>query len=137
MKGERLTDTIQFKHKNITNPTLSHHDKLMHALAKCKETLDGLLMGKTDQQLAATHNNCQQRASMNNNYRFQQGASSEGGAKSSQGEQHQHQAARRGARLQARAKRRPSLAHLTHQVNLPNAPPAKSTRSKVKAAAQT
>jgi hypothetical protein len=52
MKGERLTDTIQFKHKNITNPTLSHHDKLMHALAKCKETLDGLLTGKTDQQLS-------------------------------------------------------------------------------------
>ena len=28
---ERLTDTIQFKHKNITNPTISSHDKIMQA----------------------------------------------------------------------------------------------------------
>ena len=32
-KSERLTDTIQFKHKHITNPKLTHGDKLVKALA--------------------------------------------------------------------------------------------------------
>jgi hypothetical protein len=40
-RSERLTDTIQFKHKNITNPSLSPYDKLMHALANCKAALEG------------------------------------------------------------------------------------------------
>ncbi|KAL7474744.1 hypothetical protein ACHAW6_000701 [Cyclotella cf. meneghiniana] len=50
-KIERLTDTIQFKHKNITNPTVSHHDKIMHALANCKASLEGLMNGAANQQL--------------------------------------------------------------------------------------
>jgi hypothetical protein len=40
-KSKRLTDTIQFKHKHITNLTLSHQDKIMHAIANCKAALDG------------------------------------------------------------------------------------------------
>ena len=31
-KKERLTDTVQFQHKRITNPTTSHADKVMHAI---------------------------------------------------------------------------------------------------------
>ena len=34
-KSERLTDTIQVNHKSITNPTLTHADKVMKALADC------------------------------------------------------------------------------------------------------
>ena len=34
-KQERLTDTIQFNHKRITKPTLTHADKIMAALADC------------------------------------------------------------------------------------------------------
>ncbi len=32
-KSKRLTDTVQFQHKRITNPTITHADKVMHALA--------------------------------------------------------------------------------------------------------
>ena len=40
-RSERLTDTIQFRHKNITNPTISHGDKVMQALADCMKMLKG------------------------------------------------------------------------------------------------
>jgi len=29
---ERLTDTVDFQHKRITNPTITHADKVMHAI---------------------------------------------------------------------------------------------------------
>ena len=32
-KSERLTDTLQFNHKEITKPNITHADKLMHAIA--------------------------------------------------------------------------------------------------------
>ena len=38
-KSERLTDTVQFQHKHITNPTLTHGDKLMNALAESMKVL--------------------------------------------------------------------------------------------------
>ena len=31
-KKERLTNTIEFQHKRITNPTITHADKVMHAI---------------------------------------------------------------------------------------------------------
>ena len=31
-KKERLTDTVTFQHKRITNPTVTHADKVMHAI---------------------------------------------------------------------------------------------------------
>ncbi len=31
-KKERLTDTVNFQHKRITNPTITHADKIMHAI---------------------------------------------------------------------------------------------------------
>ena len=40
-RSERLTDTLQVKHKHITNPTISHGDKIMQAMADCMATLKG------------------------------------------------------------------------------------------------
>jgi len=50
-QAERLTDTIQFKHKNITNPTISPHDKIMQALANCKMALKGVMNENPNQQM--------------------------------------------------------------------------------------
>jgi hypothetical protein len=44
-KSGRLSDTVHFKHKNITNPELTHADKIMKAIAslssilKCKPSI--------------------------------------------------------------------------------------------------
>ena len=44
-KSDRLSDTVHFKHKNITNPELTHADKVMKAIAslssilKCKPSI--------------------------------------------------------------------------------------------------
>ena len=50
-KNERLSDTVHFKHKHITNPEVTPQDKLMHAIAKCKEAIMRTDTGHTDQQL--------------------------------------------------------------------------------------
>ena len=34
-RSERLTDTVQLQHKNITNPTISHADKVLAAILDC------------------------------------------------------------------------------------------------------
>ena len=31
-KKEQLTNTVDFQHKRITNPTITHADKVMHAM---------------------------------------------------------------------------------------------------------
>ena len=41
-KSERLSDTVQFQHKRITNPTITHADKVMQALAECVKVIHGL-----------------------------------------------------------------------------------------------
>ena len=40
-RGERLTDTIQLRHKHITNPTITQADKLMQAMSDCISALKG------------------------------------------------------------------------------------------------
>ncbi|KAL7476263.1 hypothetical protein ACHAW6_002135 [Cyclotella cf. meneghiniana] len=50
-KNERLSDTVQFQHKSITNPSISPADKLMLALANCKEILSGHLKGEHEHQV--------------------------------------------------------------------------------------
>ena len=50
-KNTRLSDTVQFQHKSITNPELTPADKLMQAIANCKAALKGLTNHKTDQQM--------------------------------------------------------------------------------------
>ena len=51
-RAERLTNTIHFKHKNNTNPTISHSDKLMNALANCKAILKGKMANNSNHTLA-------------------------------------------------------------------------------------
>ena len=36
---ERFTDTVHFSHKNITNPTVTHADKIMAAIAECAKAI--------------------------------------------------------------------------------------------------
>jgi hypothetical protein len=50
-KSERHLDTVHFKHKNITNPTITHADKVMQALAECVKTITGATGGKTAQEV--------------------------------------------------------------------------------------
>jgi hypothetical protein len=50
-KKERLSNTVHFKHKHITNPTLTPTDKLMKALANCKAALEGKLNDQLNEQL--------------------------------------------------------------------------------------
>jgi hypothetical protein len=51
-KSKQLSDTMQFQHKRITNPTITHADKLMQALADCIKALQGM-MGITRNSQAA------------------------------------------------------------------------------------
>jgi hypothetical protein len=46
-----LLDTVHFKHKHITNPTLTHADKIMRALLHCAQVLKGKEATATDQEL--------------------------------------------------------------------------------------
>ena len=41
-KSERLTDTAQFSHKNITRPTITHADKIMAAIADCTKAIKNM-----------------------------------------------------------------------------------------------
>jgi hypothetical protein len=41
-KSERLSDTVQFQHKFITNLSITHADKVMHALAECVKAIQGM-----------------------------------------------------------------------------------------------
>ena len=49
-KTERLTDTIQFNHKRITNPTITHADKMMKALSDSINAI-GSTKGHAKQQM--------------------------------------------------------------------------------------
>ncbi len=50
-KSECHSDTIHFKHKNITNPTITHTDKVMQALAEYIKTITGATGGTTAQEV--------------------------------------------------------------------------------------
>jgi hypothetical protein len=49
--SDRLLDTVHFKHKHITNPTLPHADKNMQALSHCAQVLKGKDTTATNQEL--------------------------------------------------------------------------------------
>jgi hypothetical protein len=51
-KSKRLTDTVQFQHKRITNPSITHANKVMHALAECIKAIQGMT-GKARNSQAA------------------------------------------------------------------------------------
>ncbi len=41
-KSKWLPNTVQFQHKQNTNPSITHADKVMHALADCVEAIKGM-----------------------------------------------------------------------------------------------
>jgi hypothetical protein len=51
-KSNRLSDTVQFQHKCITTPTITHVDKVLHALANCIKALQSMTSGARNSQAA-------------------------------------------------------------------------------------
>jgi len=51
-KSEQLSNTGQFQHKCITNPTITHAEKVMHALANCVKALQGMMSSARNSQAA-------------------------------------------------------------------------------------
>ncbi len=51
-KSKWLSDTVQFQHKCITNPTITHANKVMHALADCIKALQGMTGSARNSQTA-------------------------------------------------------------------------------------
>ena len=49
--SDRLSDTVQFQHKSITNPTATHADKLMQAIDDCNQVIKGTSNNIVDTQL--------------------------------------------------------------------------------------
>jgi hypothetical protein len=41
-KSEQLSDTVQFQHKRITNPSITHAHKVMQALAERVKVIQGM-----------------------------------------------------------------------------------------------
>ena len=41
-KSERVSDTLNFSHKNITRPTITHTDKVMNAIATCAKAITNI-----------------------------------------------------------------------------------------------
>ena len=41
-KSKRLSNTVQFQHKRITNPSVTHADNVMHTLADCVKAIQGM-----------------------------------------------------------------------------------------------
>ncbi len=145
--AKRLTDTIQFKHKHITNPTISPHDKIMNPSANCKEALEGLVKGRVNQQLTELHmivNNAQAHLQQKQDPNTQQAPRVEtqqvpGMETNTQqtntqpsSEQAHHHLPTLAATTRTRQRSQcNNLSHLMAPVNLPAAPPALSTQSKV------
>lgn len=157
---DRLSDTVQFQHKNITNPSISPQDKIMEALANCKAALTGCLKHSPTQQLQEL------RQLMENvSPKLQQTATIEvprvkvgshlqandvprvdRAPKVATVIQDTMQVPRVEKKVAAqerttravqlartKLRKRRSLAHLTAPIHNPSAPPALSTRSRVKA----
>ncbi len=51
-KSKQLSDTVQFQHKRITNPTITHTNKVMHALADCVKALQDMTGSARNSQAA-------------------------------------------------------------------------------------
>ena len=149
-KKERLTDTIQFQHKHITNPSLSPHDKLMNTIANCKAALFGTTHDQSNQELNELKlivNNIEAKvqAEPSKNTELPRVQTDKQPATVSSTAQTLPRVQTEIIRLtrsvaKQRAKqrkRRNSLAHLNAPVHLPTKPPALSTRSKVRAATAT
>ena len=53
--SERFSDTVEFQHKHITNPTIKPADKIMKAIASCIETIQGIPAFKANSDLQQLH----------------------------------------------------------------------------------
>ncbi len=51
-KSKQLSNTVQFQHKHITYPSITHANKVMQALAECVKAIQGMA-GKTRKSQAA------------------------------------------------------------------------------------
>jgi hypothetical protein len=51
-KSKRLSNTVQFQHKHITNPTITHADKMMYALVDCNKALQDMTGSTRNSQAA-------------------------------------------------------------------------------------
>ena len=51
-RSERLSDTVQFQHKDITDPTVTHADKLVNAIATCINAIRSLGNGKNESDIS-------------------------------------------------------------------------------------
>lgn len=49
--SECLSNTVQSMHKHITNPTITHGDKVMRAIAECAKALRGMSRGEATQEM--------------------------------------------------------------------------------------
>ncbi|KAL7480835.1 LOW QUALITY PROTEIN: hypothetical protein ACHAW6_006498, partial [Cyclotella cf. meneghiniana] len=53
--SEQFSDTVEFPHKRITNPTISPADKIMKAISSCMEAINGRSDFKTNHDLLQLH----------------------------------------------------------------------------------
>ena len=53
--SDRFSDTVEFQHKRITNPTVMPEDKIMTAISSCIETLKGLPAFQSNHELQQLH----------------------------------------------------------------------------------
>ena len=51
-RSDRLSDTVQFQHKRITNPSVSAKDKLMNAIAACQLALNNATNDKSNNDIS-------------------------------------------------------------------------------------
>ncbi len=51
-KSKQLSDTVQFQHKRITNPSITHTNKVMQALAECIKAIQGMTGKDRNSQVA-------------------------------------------------------------------------------------
>jgi hypothetical protein len=51
-KSKQLSDTVQFQHKRITNPSITHADKVMQALAERIKAIQGMTSKDRNSQAA-------------------------------------------------------------------------------------
>ncbi len=55
--SKQLSNTVQFQHKHITNPSITHANKVMQALAECVKAIQGMT-GKARNSQAAQDLQC-------------------------------------------------------------------------------
>ena len=48
---ERVSDTVVFQNKTITNPTITHADRVVHVIKSLETSMKGLVNGKSDRSM--------------------------------------------------------------------------------------